>query len=113
MSSNVQFERALIALSIKFSGELPTKLREIQHLLHSVAEDRTDEFALVCLQRALHGLAAAANTFGQAQLTDTTRHLCQHVTELIQANARTSDGIEVLQQMLDELVHRASLANAA
>ena len=113
MSGNQQFDQALKALSLKFSGELPHKLGEIQRLVHAVADNHTDNSALLSLHRTLHGLAAAANTFGYPQLTDVARRLEQHVIELIHAGPRAGSGVTALQMMLDELLDRALTQKAA
>lgn len=78
-----RLQDALLALEIKFTEKLPSKLLEIEQALTQFVADSKDMQALILLHRLLHTMAGSAGTFGFDELGAQARTLESRLKTLL------------------------------
>lgn len=89
-----RLQEALLALEIKFTEKLPSKLLEIEQALIPFVADPKDMQSLVLLHRLLHTMAGSAGTFGFDELGAQARALESRLKALLAGARWSTDELE-------------------
>lgn len=89
-----RLQEALLALEIKFTEKLPSKLLEIEQALAPFVADPKDMQALVLLHRLLHTMAGSAGTFGFDELGAQARALESRLKALLAGTSWSAPELE-------------------